>query len=114
MSLSSRHMIDKVTVWTPVEGTETPSDPFNDPVTHTRIVLPCEYESGGKTQKDQSGAEFQPETTIYTVTAIAKGASVKIGEHSETSPPNDAETVRKVGGGTSLSFQVSEFVAWTG
>lgn len=114
MSLTNRHMTDQVTVWAFDESVTDPADPFDDGGAWVRTVLPCEFESGGETQKDSNGAEFQPQTTLYTAVEIARGARVKVGEHEDEEPPADSETVRKTGAGTGLSFQAREFEAWTG
>ena len=113
MSLASLHMIDKVTywVWTSVQS---PTDPFAAGSWSGPVTLPCEYESGGKVQRDQHGDEFMPGSTYWTVQQIPRGAHVVLGESSASEPPANAEKVRKVGGGTSLAFQVSEFTHWTG
>ena len=115
MSLTTRHMIDRVTVWTYDE--EAPSDPtdiYAEPGAWVRSELACEFESGGDTQKDDTGAEFQPQTTVYTAVRIDRGARIKIGAIPDDEPPADTETVRKVGAGTVLAHQQPEFVGWTG
>lgn len=114
MSLATRHMIDRVTVWVYDESGYDPTDPFSDPGIWVRNELPCEFESGGETQKDQNGAEFQPQTTVYTAVKIERGSRIKVGSHPELEPPADTETVRKVGAGTGLAHQQPEFVGWTG
>lgn len=114
MSLTNRHMTDQVTVWTFNESATDPTDPFDDGGAWLRTVLSCEFESGGETQKDSNGAEFQPQTTLYTAVKIERGSRIKIGSHPELEPPADTETVRKVGAGTGLSFQAREFETWTG
>lgn len=112
MSLATRHMTDKVTYW--VKSGGDPNDPYAAPTVSAPVTLPCEYQSGGKVQRDQNGEEFAPGTTYWTVAQIPIGALVVLGESTNASPPTNAEKVRKVGGGTSLPSQPSEFVAWTG
>lgn len=113
MSLTTRHMIDKVTYWLYVEGA-SPTDPYADGYYTVPDTLDCEYDKGGKIQRDKNGEEFTPATTYYTTAEIPFGAFVVTGESVELTPPSSAEKVRKVGGGTSLRGQISEFVAWTG
>lgn len=113
MSLTTRHMIDKVTYWVYIEAND-PTDPYATGGWSAPTTLPCEYESGGRTQTDQNGAEFQPMSTYYTAKEIPRGAAVVLGASVELTPPANAETVRKVGKGTGLRGQASEFAAWTG
>lgn len=113
MSLSTRHKQTPVTFWVLNQASD-PLDPFGGGDTWTRSVTLCEYETGGGTQKDDNGAEFQPQTSIWPVTLIPRGARVKIGEHTNAEPPADAETVRKIGGGSGLVFQPVEYEAYTG
>lgn len=113
MSLTTRHMIDQVTYWVYEEAND-PTDPYAEGGWSDPVTLPCEYESGGEMQTDQNGAEFQPMSTYYTAAEIPRGASVVLGESLASEPPANAENVRKVGKGTSLRGQASEFVAWTG
>ena len=113
MSLTTRHMIDKVTYWLYVEG-GSPTDPYADGYYTVPVTLPCEFETGGKVQRSKEGEEFTPATTYYTTAEIPFGAFVVTGESVELTPPANAEKVRKVGGGTSLRGQLPEFVAWTG
>lgn len=111
--LATKHMIDTVTVWVAHDSYD-PNNPYNNQKTWANRKLKCEYESGGRTQVDSTGAEFRPATTVYTVEVIERGSMIKIGSHDDAEPPKDAELVRKSGGGTSLSFQMREYVAWTG
>lgn len=113
MTLATRHMIDRVTYWAR-ESVNDPTDPYSTETWSAPVTVPCEFESGGKLQRDQNGEEFAPASTYYTVTNIPRGAFVVLGTSTATEPPSNAEKVRKVGGGTSLRFQQSEFVAWTG
>jgi hypothetical protein len=113
MSLASRHMIDKATYWLYVAG-GSPTDPHVDGYYTVPVTLPCEFETGGKIQRDKNGEEFTPASTYYVTQEIPLGAFVVTGEKTELTPPANAEKVRKVGGGTSLKGKSPEFVAWTG
>lgn len=113
MSLSNRHKKTPVTFWVLTQASN-PADPFGGGDTWARNETLCEFENGGGTQKDDSGAEFQPQTSIWPVALIPRGAKVKIGSHGDAVPPADSETVRKIGGGSGLSFQALEFEAYTG
>ena len=113
MRLATRHMIDRVTYWTFTEGA-TPTDPFAAGSWSAPTTLQCEYETGGKVQRDQNGEEFTPMSVYWCVAAIPYGAFVVLGASAAAEPPANAEKVRKVGGGTSLRGQMPEFVAYTG
>lgn len=113
MSLTTRHMIDQLTYWVYAEAND-PTNPYATGSWSAPVTLQCEFESGGRTQTDQNGAEFQPMSTFYTASEIPRGASIMIGRYSSAEPPASAENVRKVGKGTSLRGQASEFVSWTG
>lgn len=113
MSLTTRHMIDSVTYWIYSDATD-PTNPYAAGSWSAPDTIPCEFLSGGETQVDRDGAEFQPMTTVYTAAEIPRGANIVIGESLAAAPPGDAETVRKSGKGTSLRHQPPEFVSWTG
>ena len=113
MSLTTRHMIDQVTYWVRSDATN-PTDPFASGSWAAPVTVICEFESGGKIQRDQDGEEFMPSSTYYTASEIPAGAFVVLGSSVDSSPPATAEKVRKIGKGTSLRGQASEFVSWTG
>ncbi len=105
-------MIDKVTYWIWNSGA-TQTNPHAPGSWSAPVTTSCEYESGGKVQRTNEREEFTPNSTYYTTVTVPLGAMVILGESLEAEPPSNAEKVRKVGGGTSLGFQASEFVWWT-
>ncbi len=113
MSLTTRHMIDNVTYWIWNAGA-SPTNPYADGFWSAPVTTKCEYMSGGKVQRTNENEEFTPNTTYYTTVSVPLGSFVILGESLEVEPPSNAEKIRKVGGGTSLGFQSSEFAWWTG
>ncbi len=114
MGLTTRHMVDSVTYWVYTDAND-PNDPYSNGGSWSApVTVSCEYESGGKVQRGRDGEEFTPSSTYYTTVSVPLGALVVLGSSLLGEPPSNAEEIRKVGGGTSLGFQASEFVWWTG
>lgn len=84
----------KVTFWAPV------LDAYGQESSWTRSVFSCEYKSGGQLILSNTAAQFFPNTIVYLEASDAnapqKGWKMKLGEHTDASPPDDAETVRSV------------------
>lgn len=106
-------MFDKATYWIYNDAND-PSNPYASGSWSAPVTVDCEYMTGGKVQRTKEGEEFTPASTYYTTVNIPIGAFVVLGELADLTPPSNAEKIRKVGGGTSLRFQVSEFIWWTG
>lgn len=112
MSLATRHMTDKVTYWT--KSGYDPDDVYASEAFAAPVTIQCEYMTGGRMQRDVEGVEFQPATSIWSVSQIPFDAFVVFGESTALTPPGNAEKVRKTGTGTALAGQTIEYEAFTG
>ena len=107
-----RFLTDKATVWESVSP--YPADPFQDR-NWSRNVINCCIASGGKTQTDGDGAQFQPSTTYWSDIEIRRGARIKPGDHLDAKPPNDTETIRKSSSWSVHPAQnIRDYVGYTG
>lgn len=113
-SIAAWTYVATITIW-PVTG----FDEYSQPTYGTPYTLDADWEEGGEMQTDDSGVEFVPASTYYFELALGssslpeRGWFVKIGDHTGVStPPNDAEKIKKVGGWNMDYFGASELPDW--
>lgn len=79
-------------------------DQYGQPSYGTPYTMPCDFSSGGKIQRDESGTEFVPSSTFWFSLEIGSSLMperewyVAYGDHSATPNPLNAggERIRKV------------------
>jgi len=96
----SRFLKDYVTIWS--ESTYDAGDRYSKSWT-TPVSIKCNYLDGGEIQRDNQGAEFSPSATYRCKDyGVKVGDRVALGVLTSASPPDNAETVRKVKRKTTL------------
>ncbi len=113
-TLANWSYVATITIW-PITG----YDEYSQPTYGTAYTLDADWETGGDTQTDDNGTEFVPESTYYFELAFGSSSLperdwfVKIGDHTGVStPPADAEKIKKVGGWEMTKFGASELPDW--
>lgn len=110
MSVSRRFMTEKITVWTE----QSKGAGQYAARVWSRSEIKCTLIKGGKTQTDNTGAEFKPSNTVFSGVEIPRGAKVADGWVVSPQPTADAYTVRATDTYTPLGAALRDYVAYTG
>lgn len=106
--------INDVTVW------KVTIDEYSRPVYSAPYIIKCDYFSGGKVERDSTGAEFIPTSTYFFEAAVGSALVpriddyIKIGDNRSSPNPVliNAERVRLIGHWPMGAFGDGELPDW--
>lgn len=81
--------IDKATAWKR-DGV----DPIGNPLWDGPIVTDCRWEDVQRVFTTADGRQERSRSVIYHDKSLGEGWKIKRGEHTETTPPDDAYEIR--------------------